>query len=381
MVLFLIPLIAWSHFAAIGPPVVPVTLANEGGWAGIGYGGQGHQIGGGLISADGWIGLLDRGRFASSGDKGKSWKSRPLFPGWAGQFSSDVAICRTQNGRIVIAFADSTTYRGQRSWVSDVAGMPKDLSTKSYTAFSVDNGLTWSKPSWLTDRYVGAMRGMIQTSDGALTVSLTTLDPGVDRCKTILFRSSDFGVTWKEQAQFDDNHARGDHDGFVEPALLSLPSNGAMAVFRTCRGELFASRSSDGGKSWSSIKTTHIPASSTPPTLLRLSTGRILLTYSPYGPTGMPAGSVPTYGYPGSRKPCTWYRGEIYLRFSDDLGVTWSGPRILLTHPHPLETIGGSGIAYAQMIEAAPGEIWLNLAMGASALGQGQAKFLAKDIK
>lgn len=365
------------------PRQVPVVVAGQGDWSGFGYAQATHRSGGGLVaSGDGsWAGLLDRGRFAWTNDL-KVWPNTFMFPDGAYAVPGDMALCLTRKGRLVAGFVDGKSLGAHKSWVSDAEGMPKDMASKTYTTTSDDKGKTWSKPRLIQNQYCGAIRSMVQAQDGSLLVATTGLIPSVSRCVQFIYRSTDEGETWKLVATFDDKEARGDHDGYVEGSLTPLKGDGVLIVLRTCRGTLFQSRSSDNGATWSAPVTTGIPASSSPGTVLRLRSGRLVLAYNPICPSGTDPESVRKFTYPGSKRPSSWYRGEIYLRWSDDDAKTWSEPRLLLKHPQPDRTVGGSGICYVQLVEVRPGLVWGNVFQGGEFVGaNGQFKFDEADLK
>jgi len=365
------------------PQPLPVVLAGQSGWNGFGYAQANHRAGGGIVAAgDGrWAGLLDRGRFAWTTDL-KVWPNAFMFPDGSYAVPGDMALVMTRKGRLVAGFVDGKSLGAHKSWVNDAEGMPKDLASRTYTTTSDDKGKTWSPPRLIQNQYCGAIRSMVQAGDGSLLVATTGLVPSVSRCMQYIYRSTDEGDTWKLVATFDDKEARGDHDGYVEGSLAPLKGDGMLIVLRTCRGTLFQSKSGDNGKTWSAPVTTGIPASSSPGTLLRLRSGRLVLAYNPICPSGTAPEAIRKFTYPGSKRPSSWYRGEIYLRWSDDDAKTWSEPRLLLKHPQPDRTVGGSGIGYVQLVEPQPGVVWGNVFQGGEFVGaNGQFKFEETDLK
>ncbi len=326
--------------------------------------------------------LVDRGRFASTTDL-KTWPNHFMFPEWKGAISGDVAVCLTKEGTVVVAFVDTTSMGAHKSWVNDTVGMPKDMSSKTYTATSKDKGKTWGEMHLLQNQYCGAVRSMVQAGDGSLIVCTTSLIPASSRVVQFVYRSTDLGETWKLVREFDDPSARGDHDGYLEGTMTALPDDKVLMIIRTNKGSLYQSKSTDDGQTWSDPASTGIAASSSPATVLRLQSGKLVLVYDPYCESGTDPRDQRTSRYPGSKNPTSWYRGEQYVRWSDDNGATWSSPRLLLQYSNiPASMGGGKGLGYTQLVEARPGEIWGNVAFGGEDVGtNGQFKFSESDLK
>lgn len=374
---------AWAaNLAPIeDPKAVPVVVTGQGDWEGFGYAQAGHRFGGGVVGDETFMCLLDRGRFATTTDL-KHWTNHPMFPDWKGQMSSDIALCLTKEGDLAAAFTDTTSMGAHKSWVSDKVGMPADMSSKTYTTTSSDKGKTWTPMRLLQNQYCGAVRSMVQAGDGSLVLTTTSLIPKINRVVQYVYRSTDLGAAWKLVKTFDESEARGDHDGYLEGTMAALSADKVLLVLRTNKGSLYKSVSEDDGKTWSQPASMDIPASSSPATVLKLKSGRLVLLYDPYCPSGTDSRDMRTSRYPGSKEPASWYRGEAYVRWSDDEGASWSSPRLLLTYPNKAATMGGGkGLAYIQLVEAKPGEIWGNAVMGGDTVGtNGQFMFKESDL-
>ena len=156
---------------------------------------------------------------------------------------------------------------------------------------------------------------------------------GNDRfASSLVYRSEDQGKTWSSHTVM----AQGTPEtrAYHEPALLEIEPDHILAMHRIGdprdgrNGLFWRNESQDGGKTWSKPEETDI-LSGACPRLLKLSDGRILLTY---GRRREPFG--------------------LYARLSNDGGKTWSKTSWLLRNAPN----GDQG--YSSSIEIKPGRIF-----------------------
>jgi hypothetical protein len=154
-------------------------------------------------------------------------------------------------------------------------------------------------------------------------------EPGV--LSNVLYRSEDLGQTWIGPS--DLARGRETTRDYAEPCLLEIADGHLLAMHRVerCqdgrRGLLWQNESRDGGKTWTEPVETNI-SSGACPRLLKLTDGRILLTYGRrYEPFG------------------------LYARLSEDGGKSWGATSWLLrAAPN-----GNQG--YSSSVELEPGRV------------------------
>jgi photosystem II stability/assembly factor-like uncharacterized protein len=224
-------------------------------------------------------------------------------------------------------------------------------------ARSTDSGKTWSAPLRISDpRYTNGHppRKILQTKSGVFLVLAQYRTPNPGRHTVSILRSTDDGLTWSAPAPaFDLPNSNGNHDGVVEPTLIQLKDGAIWFLTRTSLGALWESRSHDDGLTWSPLRPTRIYASSSPPTLERLSDGRLVLVWSPWKDTEdnppQTRGGADTTDY--SLAVASWHRRELHLATSADEGKTWSPPLVVARHPRKSGVFSGGWISYVTLFE------------------------------
>lgn len=176
---------------------------------------------------------------------------------------------------------------------------------------SVDKGATWyigqnALPAPLSGYSDWVPFGdVLAGEDGELGVAVycSRAEPAQREDACNFLRSLDDGRTWQSPVLIAEDHN--------ETAILHLARGHWLAAARARRGgrlDLF--RSDDNGQSWRFDQVLTLPRQH-PAHLLRLSDGRILLSYS--------VRCAGDYG--------------LYVRMSDDEGYSWQPPIALLTYP------------------------------------------------
>jgi len=114
---------------------------------------------------------------------------------------------------------------------------------------------------------------------------------------------------------------------------------------------------------WSAYQKTDIDASSSPGTLLRLESGRIILVWNRLYQKGKD--SIRRRG--GDRNlsevALSWQRDELSMMYSDDDAKTWSSPFIIAETITPA-TNNETGLSYPHLFEQSKGVIWITTGHG-----------------
>jgi hypothetical protein len=130
---------------------------------------------------------------------------------------------------------------------------------------------------WSADITHALWGNVIERPDGTLLAAAHTLYQGDTKIRTVVYQSTNGGVTWGSETTvaYDPNMGS---EGFTEP-VLSFTSNGdVLCVMRTDGyTPLMQARSTDGGKTWSAPADTG--ALGVDPSLCLLSNGILACSY------------------------------------------------------------------------------------------------------
>jgi len=248
---------------------------------------QNGEIGAILRGGAMHIGRGGRLDFVKSADNGLNW-SEPVVVIDTGLDDRNPAIGQATDGTLVVAAFRYDKYKPNGEYDSSSTN-PSDV----LLVYSSDNGATWSAPKRFPMRKFGWLSpyGKIFTLDDGMmilhcygnTVPLsgdTDVVEDEKRNASYLFRSQDGGKTWGEPTRIALD--------YNETSILPLDKEHWLAALRShLKGQFTAvSHSDNGGKTWTEPKKV-TRASEHPPDLLRLSDGRILMTFGernrPYG--------------------------------------------------------------------------------------------------
>lgn len=202
---------------------------------------------------------------------------------------------------------------------------------------SQDNGRTWTRKGSVKlpegESVLIPFGDIVRLGGKKLAASAYGSEIGGESNPAYLLFSYDDGYTWGDAVPIGiiDNRS-GEYNDFNEVATLRIRPDRWLAAARTYRfRDLELVVSGDEGKTWQVPETlkngTISRRSEHPAHLLKLSDGRILLTY-------------------GIR----WGTQGIGARVSDDEGKTWSAPMVVISH-------GGSDSGYPSSVQFVDGTI------------------------
>jgi len=311
---------------------------------------------------DGSILSIDTDSTSVSTDGGQTWSApRPIFSKDQNLLvSSERAMLRTREGTIIAAFMNLT----ERSWTWDNAlGDAPGATLPTYVMRSVDDGKTWQDVQKLHDEWSGAVRDMIETEDGRVIFTAMKMQHDPGRHAVLTYSSNDQGATWKASNLIDLGGA-GHHGGVTEPTLTQLKDGRLWMLIRTNWSEFWSAYSNDGGKFWSVIQPSGIPASSAPGMLRRLASGRLMLLWNRLYPDGKSEWPLSGGDNLWSATPVSNFREELSIAFSDDDGKTWTAPEVIASSADSKLEGSSRWISYPYVFEPKPGEIWITTMQG-----------------
>ena len=300
-----------------------------------------------------------------SGDDGATWEKVPVFAEPEKfRISYERALGVTREGTVIVSFMNLVERDGW-NWQPEIHDSP-DAKLPNYVVRSHDGGRTWEKPQKMHDAWTGAIRDLIQLRDGTVlfTSQMMLHDPG--RHAVVTYASPDEGRTW-ERSNILDLGGIGHHDGAIEASIVQRDGDDqVLMLIRTNWGKLWQAISKNSGRHWHPIGPTTLDASTAPPILERLESGRIFLAWNRYYYEGTE--DFPEYGGDWQRSGAVTSnnRQEMSIAFSEDDGQTWSEPTVIATvKPGPDGKYPRGEVSYPYVFERRPGEIWLTAWRGA----------------
>jgi sialidase-1 len=302
-----------------------------------------------VVLADGRLATVDGTDFLTSGDDGRTWQRSPLFAA-PDKFlvRLERALLRTKNNTLILAFLNER----ERSWLWDTARAEPgpDVRLPTYVMRSTDNGRTWETPQKLHDDWSGAIRNIIQTADGGVVFTTMKIlrNPGRHGCLT--YRSDDEGRTWRASNLLDLG-GHGHHDGALEPAIVQQRDGRLWMLIRTTLDVLYQAHSDDG-LNWQQVGSTAIGASTAPPMIHRLASGRLALVWNRLYREGETEAPRRGGDNQWSAIPAINQRAELSLALSADDGRTWTRPAVIVRAPK-------RDTSYPYLLERRPGELWI----------------------
>lgn len=288
-----------------------------------------------------------------SDDNGETWRSRTLLPEGAQAAPAHTgALVRTRAGAIVLGFPD--VGHAHWTWDDKLRDAP-GARLPTCAVRSTDGGETWRDLQTLHDDWTGATRSAIQLTDGRVVFTSMQMRNNPGRHTVMCYYSDDEGATWRPSNVMDLG-GNGHHDGLTEGCIVELKDGRLLQYIRTNWGQLWLALSLDRGETWHPYGPTGVPASSTPPLLKRLASGRVLLLWN--RPTAEGENSFPSQGGDGiwSAAPASNFRAELSMSFSDDECQTWAPPTVIARSDIEERS---PEVCYPYAFEPEPGVLWI----------------------
>lgn len=316
--------------------------------------------------ANGDIFTIHGSQASISSDEGKTWRSIDMVD--TGKYGISSAECvQTKDGVIIVAFMN--TKERKWTWNNGLFDAP-GATLPTYVVRSVDGGATWLEPQKMHDDWTGAIRSIIETKSGIVIFTSMKLLHNPGRHAVLTYTSKDNGTTWTTSNILDNPTSRGDHSGLMESTVVQLNDGRIWQLIRTNWDYIYESFSNDDGLTWDTPQKTDIDASSSPHSILRLQSGRLMLAWNRVFPEGKTY--TPRFG--GVQAPqlsevaASWMRHEYSIAFSSDEGKTWSTPRIIARYKDYIQPEGNSDsskwISYGHLFELEPGVIMITTEAG-----------------
>jgi len=140
---------------------------------------------------------------------------------------------------------------------------------------STNAGLSWTQPQRLPEGILGPIKNKpIQLPEGTLLCGSSTEHAG---WRVHFEWTTDLGRTWDKTPPINE----GKTVGLIQPTLLRLSDRRLLALMRSNRGRIYATRSEDNGRSWSAPEPLSLPNPNAGIDGVTLRDGRHLLVYNP----------------------------------------------------------------------------------------------------
>jgi len=207
-----------------------------------------------------------------SDDDGKTWSSPIKTMDIPGQFDGDPSVIIDGKRILVIA--------------STVIPPNKINKSEVWMAVSEDDGHSWSAPTEIETGFkyfVGKRHIGLKLKDGTLVMPASydiwaekgtpAKTEGEMDLKSGVLLSKDGGKTWVPHIElylFVPKVTPFSTGGVVEPAIVELANGDLYMLLRTGTEYLYESRSSNGGKTWSTPVQSQLHGHNTPASLWRL---------------------------------------------------------------------------------------------------------------
>ena len=213
------------------------------------------------------------GRYSS--DQGKTWTTEDtlVLPNEGGQNVMSVSFLRLESGPIALFYL-------RKNSITDCRPLMRTSS---------DEARTWSKPTLCIDEvgYNVLNNGRaVQLKSGRIVLPIGWHNrPGQKRPdwngEIMCYLSDDEGRTWRRSKSVMKGYAEGGKRiATQEPGVVELKDGRLMMFVRSDAGSQQLSYSSDGGDTWSPLKSSNIIAPLAPASIKRIpKTGDLLLVW------------------------------------------------------------------------------------------------------
>ena len=215
----------------------------------------------------------------------------------------DPSVVQLRDGLIVVNFFQSM-YNDQGELIGTVG---------CFTVRSFDNGKTFTAPRMVQIPgvdWAGTSDAILELSDGSLLLPAYG-GKREEGSVALAVISRDGGETWKESYIIAEDSGNRIH--YQEPAFVQLPDGRICCMLRTtgADGFLYQAVSEDGGKTWSSPKSSGVQGEA--PDLHLTPDGTLLFAYRDFWPRGV--SFVRSYDWGR-----TWEREAQLFSADDDCG-------------------------------------------------------------
>lgn len=243
---------------------------------------------------------------AQSHDAGMTWASRGPLVQSPTHALSRVAMCHLPDGGIGMAYTRSLMRTGEANQNEHIDGDHHEVVWRT----SNDHGRTWSGERMIScrshDYELSRWDRVFKLHSGRILTLVQC--PGTaareGQWGMYLLWSDDCGNNWHHGERLIGSF------GFWEGSLVEHEPGRLLMYGRTTADRLYASRSEDGGQSWSTPQPTGIAHPIAPPCLTRVpGSKRLLMIRNP--------DVEPNAGWHHGR------RIRLIVEASDDLGTTW----------------------------------------------------------
>ena len=193
-------------------------------------------------------------------------------------------------------------------------GPKAQQDTRIYQMISKDDGQTWSDPVRISQRdayHVVNNARVIRTRGGRMIIPAAFVRGDISKRfneqQILCLYSDDDGWTWRESQVISLPN-----EPLMEPGVTECADGSIFMNIRTTLGQVYASRSIDGGQTWSAPVPTGLPAPAAPSTVLRNpASAELWILWC----------DRPKAGWRG--------RSRIVSARSNDHGKTWGSSRVI----------------------------------------------------
>ena len=290
-----------------------------------------------------------------SNDHGRTWSSQRVAFSYPAGRGTMPRYAQSVTPYLLLDRNDTLHLFATRYYGMPGKGDPSAIGlTELYHNVSRDGGKTWTDPQRIDmgHHYVPVIESIIELSSGRILFASNYAtdnylsERGEYEYRILTLFSDDHGETWQlgpDDIRVPLGPGRG-HPGAIEPVMVELKNNRVWMLFRSQHGRLYQTFSSDGGDSWEPSSPTDIKAANAPAGILRLSDGRLVLSWNDW--SSYSGGKIHRSG-----------RQYLHVAISADDGKTWS-PSKLIAKP-TTEELHNANMRYPFLCETDDGLILL----------------------
>ncbi len=189
---------------------------------------------------------------------------------------------------------------------------------------SKDNGKTWGKPEALPNGNIGPVKNKpVMLRNGTILCPSST--EGKEGWRVHFEFSTDFGKSWQRSAPIND----GQTIKAIQPSILTYPDGSLQILCRSRSRAIVESRSTDNGKTWSTLALTSLPNNNSGTDAVTLNDGRQLLVYNHVlPPEGKDKGDRTPLNVAVSKDGKNWYAALV---LEDSKISQYSYPAVIQT--------------------------------------------------